>query len=972
MNRLFLALTAIPLVLCACDEESSTPGATTPDAGVTAPDAGAMTDMGTVSQPDMVEQGLARPSSWSVIVAQQAPGSVKMAANDVVKYFTAMGQEATLVEAAQGEGTECPAQGAGAIVFVGDEVGQFDGPIFGAQTWGYQERECDGGGALISLTGGGVLGRQYAAYEWLHQLGVRFFHPEQEFVPAAPRWPAERMNRKHTPDFEWRSASLHLTHPLELGDVFKLGKPEYEIEGKRYIDWQLKNGASYGHTELGNGRYKDYGTERGLPRAVGFPLYSQQQGDDAVYDPDDPRPATEQIAAAIDEAMGEDPAKHPKILSFTFNPSEFTELDDQVAVEQLTFISEYMAQRYPDTLVQTTNHAVTGEPTEHYGVRYFDLSKFAPENLGVRVHTVMFYDLFRPAPVYGNENFNYAYDFMLDQYQERQLWHYPESAWWLTFDNALPMYLPITIEARDRDIQGIAFMLQGKLDGHRIFGSGHEWGYWQNEYCSFRMAADIAYRYTDCLEDIAWAAGEEAAPVVTQVLKEAIAYQERDLIYGKILPYLVGTDPETEIAQSIGIFFHPLPPAPQQIMGWDLEQVRYFEQAIAPALVRMDQDYHALLSRLDAVRSGVPEAGLPWFDEIYDGLEVTALRARHGEEVYGAAVVLRKSQLLMDPAMAQAAADKLERARETTQEAIAVVHRREKGYRYLPIERSIAGGPDGTEDENWTIYKFRVHNRTHHGYYYTRIDDLVQQAFDGSAALVSAQDTLLGPGQALEYAVRSEELEGLSIDFGDGQTSQLPSGSHQYDAPGLYTLRVSATRAGQPVEFEGLVAVVLEEENLGFRGKISQPRNTQIIEPVLPAMVLGAINEVEGAIGFSASEDGKVPLGLVSKVSLEPDAQSQLKTQPQRLLLPVVNRPTESVSTSMLVEAVVIERTGAGQPVVVTGNLSTDAVVNAVVSVGGFDRNGARQLVASILGYQPSTLPSTVPFILRYLPQEME
>ncbi len=37
-----------------------------------------------------------------------------------------------------------------------------------------------------------------------------------------------------------------------------------------------------------------------------------------------------------------------------------------------------------------------------------------------------------------------------------------ESAWWLTFDIPVPLYLPITIEARDRDIQGIAFMLEGK------------------------------------------------------------------------------------------------------------------------------------------------------------------------------------------------------------------------------------------------------------------------------------------------------------------------------------------------------------------------------------------------------------------------------------------------------------------------------------------------------------------------------
>src|SRR5688572_4550193 len=35
-----------------------------------------------------------------------------------------------------------------------------------------------GGRSALRFCGGGVLGRQYAVYEWLHALGVRFVHPE--------------------------------------------------------------------------------------------------------------------------------------------------------------------------------------------------------------------------------------------------------------------------------------------------------------------------------------------------------------------------------------------------------------------------------------------------------------------------------------------------------------------------------------------------------------------------------------------------------------------------------------------------------------------------------------------------------------------------------------------------------------------------------------------------------------------------
>lgn len=917
-----------------------------------------------------------RPTTWRVLVAEDAPEAILWSAQDVMDYLEEMGQQVTLVKATDAAVVECGEDDStGTIALMGDGLGEhaFQTRRPPEQTWAYHEEACERG-ALIRLAGIGLLGRQYAVYEWLHELGVRYFHPEQEFVPDRPHWPSRRlMQREHTPDFFWRSVTLHLAHPLELGDVFRLDRQEYALEGKRYIDWQIKNGASLGHTGFGRGEYATYGIERGLPRAASHPLHSQQQGDGAVVDPDDPRPSTMQIADFIDELMGDDPEKYLDLLHFTFNPSEFTELDDEVSVAELTFLANYMKEHYPDTLIQTTNHAVTSERlTDTYGVRYFDLSKFAPPNLGVRVHTVMFYDLFRPAPVYGNESFHYAYDFMLDQYTQRQIWHYPEAAWWLTFDNALPLYLPITLEARDRDIQGISFMLQGKLDGHRVFGSGHEWGYWQNEYCPFRMTSDIEYRHTDCIRDIAFVTGEVASPVVQAVLLDAISYQERDLIYGDVLPYVVGTDPETEIATAVGIFFHPLPPAPREIMRWDLEGVRHFEAAIAPALQRMDEDYAALLERLDAVRDDVPDKGRPWFDEIYDGLEVTMLRARHGREVYGAAVTMRKSQLLLDPSLSEQALDMLAQAKQTTQAAIEVVHRRERGYRYQPLSRSIGGGPEGTEDENWTVYGYRYLNRTHHGYYYTRIDDLVEEAWQGSGDVVIVQDAMITTSEELVVQIADTELSEILIDFGDGATTTTIESRHSYEQAGLYTLRMTAKRGDQDVEFEGVVAVVESEENLGFEGKIKQPAGTEIIEPVLPAMVIGPIDAARMAIGLSPSESGHVPLGLVTVAALDEVTSSEFQTLPRRFIVPVVNRATESVSTSLIVEAGTVGRRAPGEAVIMDGQLSTDAIISAVVAVGGFEPVGARRLVAGILGYTPSTLPSTVPFALHFAPEEVE
>jgi hypothetical protein len=901
---------------------------------------------------------------WEVRLSPEAPQALRWTADDLVRYLTGMGLSATLVETL--DEPEC-GPGRSAVVLVGDGLSEAaletEAPT--DQTFRIEERRCDRG-RTIELSGGGLLGRQYAAYEWLHQLGVRFFHPEEEFLPDEPRWPPEPLVIERTPPFRFRSVSLHLTHPLELGDAFSLGQEEHFDEAVRYIDWTIKNLASDGLAGVGDGEHAEHGIERGFPRSAGFSLYGIQQGGHPVIDPDDPRSDEDQIAAAIDERMGTDPARYPQLFNFTFNPTEFTEAADTDVVRQLTFIADYFAEHYPDTILTTINHGTGSEPTPTYGVRYFDLPRFAPPNLGVKVHSLMFYDLFRPAPVYGNADFGFLYDFMVDQYQVRRIWHFPEAAWWLTFDIAVPLYLPITIEARDRDIQGIAFMLEGGLDGHHVFGTGHEWGYWQNEYCSFRMAADLEYRWTDCVADLTSPMGA-AAGEVAQVIEDLVGQQERDLIYGGVLPYVVGTDPETEAAWDLGVEFHPLPPSPQAILGWDLEQVTAWQETTLPELRTTDDDCAALVARLDAVEAEVPERARSFFDEIRDGIEVTGLRARHGWQVYGALVLLRESRLRTDAALEAQAARWLDDAAATTEAALAVIHRREEGYRYSPLARSIAGGPDGTEDSNWTIYTYRYLNRTHHGYYYTRIDELAEDAFAGSDELAALDDALLGPGAALSLRAVDPALADVTVTFGDGEGAEGgPLFEHEYAAPGAYRVDLAATRAGEAVTWQADVASLDQELATGFTGHIVEPTGAIIIEGVLPALVFGPAGDAGLAIGFGTDESGSIQPGLWSAVPRAEGSAAFLESAAVDLTVPIVTRSTGAVMASIVVEDAVLTVTDDAGPATLTGRLATQAVIDAVVAVGGFDETGARDLVATMLGYTAETLPADVAFVVEY------
>ena len=909
------------------------------------------------------------PETWVVHLSPESPQAIGWTADDLLRYLTEMGLEVELVETL--DEPDCR-DGVGDVVLVGDGLSEalLEAEQPTDQTWRIEETRC-AGGRVIQLSGGGLLGRQYAAYEWLHSLGVRFFHPEEELVPEEPLWPEEPALREHTPPFRYRSVSLHLTHPLELGDPFRLEDERYFDEARRYLDWQIKNGASFGTGGLPEEGFERYGYERGFPTGSGFSLYGIQQGGRPIIDPDDPRSWQEQVAEAIEERMGDDPESYPEHFSFSFNPTEFmdvTEIEDTTVVEQLTFIAEYFEENYPETTLLTTNHGTHGEPTENYGVRYFDLSRFAPPNLGVKVHTLMFYDLFRPAPVYGNEDFGFLYDFMEDQYETRQLWYFPESAWWLTFDIAVPLYLPITIEARDRDLQGIAHMLEGGLEGHRVFGSGHEWGYWQNEYCSFRMSMDLDYRWQDCVADITSPMGP-AGREVAEVLEDFVAQQERDIIYSGILRYIVGTDPETEVADSIGVIVHPLPPAPMQILRWNEDQVREWLEEMLPALQLMDQDCAAHVERLNAVESLVSARAMPFFEEIRDGIEATGLRARHGWQLYGALVLLRDSQLRLDDEGAAEAGRWLDDAFATTEDALEVIHRREQGYRYSPLERSIAGGPDCDEDDNWTIYDYRYLNRTHHGYFYTRIDEMASDAFSIASEPVQLDDAILGPEETLTLRVMDPELTDIEVTFDDGEVAEAPGAviEHTFAEPGYYEVSLTARRGEEEVSFDFPIAVVSEEYRTGFTGNIVVPAGANLISSVLPGLVFGSAGESGLAIGF-ATEDvlQAVQPSLWSRADAAVGSIALFENAPQRLVVPVVTHSTGEVLTNILIEDGVVALADDSSPLSITGQLSTDAVIDAVVAIGGFDEVGARDIVASTLGYTAETMPELVEFLAEY------
>jgi len=900
----------------------------------------------------------------TVRIAPTAPQAIQIAAKDLVKYFTAMGQPARLSKSTAA--LTC-LDGATHLLMTGDGVPvETLGNAANDQTFRIHETRC-GTGRLVALSGGGLLGRQFAAYDFLRLVGVRFFHPEQEFVPPAPTWPAIAIDRTVTPAFRDRSVSLHLTHPLELGDAFTLRKPEFEQEGVRYIDWTIKNLGNSGPGGIGTGAYADYGFRRGFARGAGITLTETQQGSDQVLNPDDPRPWQEQLTDAIEQRMVGDAATRPRSFGILFGTTEFTPADPDATMAQLNFIADYMAQHYPDVELTTINHGVHGDPLPNYGVRYYDLPKFAPPNLGVRVHTLMFYDTERPAPVYGNDDFHFLYDFMQSESKKRNLWYFPESAWWLTFDNPVPLYLPLTIEARDRDIQRLKPMLAGKLVGHHTFGSGHEWGYWQNEYCSLRLPLETDMRWQDCFKEITGIFGP-AAKEAESVIEDSVALEATFMFDAKMLRWLVGSDDQTEAASFVGVMFHPLPPTAGEIGGWSQQQCDTFLAEDTTRLTAIGDAFAKLTDRMNEVRNQVPATARPFFDEIRDGLEIFGYRALHQQRAYQSMVQLRASQLQASAPLLLKAKQSLEDAKKYTALAAQVVERREQGYRYHPISRSIGGGPKGDEDVNWTTYTFRVHNRTHHLFYWTRVDQQAADAFAGANQEVGVQDALLGPNQALSVRVFDPGLGDISVDFGDGaKDAGQPPFVHSYAAVGPYTVTVSGTLAGAQYKQDLPVARLSTRTFTGFSPTVVAPKGASLIAGLLPGLVFGSMQGDTGALGFTANPDGTVAPTLWAQAEID-SSNPHFHTKPIDTNVPIVNSKAHTVYSTILVHGFALDFDADQHLVTLGGDLDIHGIVAAVVVVGkgGFDAKGARDIVASTLGYTVSTLPETVPFLVQY------
>lgn len=513
-----------------------------------------------------------------------------------------------------------------------------------------------------------ALGAQYGVTHVFELLGFRFRHPFDTYVPPVPAPDPEAtaavLGKQFAPDKTRRGLHLHTLHPIEA--LYALWTPEPGKErARRIFDWVVKNRGNYLQWValddiLDPARREAWRTDtaelvaiahrRGLQVGLGLQLFGQgslQRGFDLIDDGD--QPAAPQIAARL-PMITDGLAFDTYELSF----GEFFGVDPDLFVATVDECYRQLVALRPQARLDAVIH-VGNSPEQRVTYRgenliYYFLVKFADPRIVPQVHSVMFYDLFEDAGgAYHHDQFDEHRAFLLERLRTGLAVGYkPETAYWVAFDNSVPLYLPLYARSRWLDLDRIRAAARAgghaDLSEHLLFTTGWEWGYWQHDVAALRASYTLPERWSDQLaEQLA----PDARPLVGSVVALA-ELQHRALLEERLAPYQAARDALIDLGDDRGIIA-----APDRV---DVDEVAALGPALADFRTRVIERLAVYADQLDAIAGALPDVDGPWAAEIVDGIEIDRARARFVHAIYDAVARAAVGQPGAEDALSTAAA----------------------------------------------------------------------------------------------------------------------------------------------------------------------------------------------------------------------------------------------------------------------------------------------------------------------------
>jgi hypothetical protein len=405
---------------------------------------------------------------------------------------------------------------------------------------------------------------------------------------------------------------------------------------------------------------------------------------------------------------------------------EFVGNDPQTVIDYLNYDVDHLLTAFPKLQVDVQNH-VGNYPNlwvQYQGqtVFYYHLPQFADPRLGQSVHTLSIFDVYRDWATYAHPDFHLQHDYLLDVIKTRNTGYFPESAYWISADIDVPLFLPTTLYARWNDIHRLVAELAADglppLDGHVMFTTGHEWNYWLTDYLTAKMLWDPGADLTTFLTHYAGGFGSCAGDVATD-MTALVDLQNKYVFDQRLFPYLQGENLTVALGYIAGLETHPKRIAFEDVQAMSAPDRASFEASVVVGLESMAGEMRAIEDGLGARCTGADAVIAPWCGELLDGIIITRMRAQHAAHLY---------RSILDFANGGDGESDLSAATALSQAGLAVVARRENGYRF-DLSRYI------DDYDNATIYPFGALRTVHSLCYWGRQEQQVQSIIEDGTAL---------------------------------------------------------------------------------------------------------------------------------------------------------------------------------------------------------------------------------------------
>ena len=538
------------------------------------------------------------------------------------------------------------------------------------------------GRIVLELDTSSYQGVSFGLYGLLQEkLGFKFYHPKQAIIPSHTIWPLSAVFRwKAMPRFDKKGFHIHTLHPIELTEQIQNADYPHAIEDVReYLDWLARNQQNLFQffllRDVDRSRwishakaFTDYAHSRGILVGVEVSLSMLQQKAFQLVKLLRPWPYQQQVDASLAWLM---PVPWD-FMTVDFSMGEY-QPDLSASMPGLrNYVVREITERYNRKVMLTT-----------HVIRVDDRQMHAPpdKQAGILIHTVMCYSIEEPrAPVYGNANQRHMLALACNEVHHRETWYWPESAYWVAFDNSVPLLLLPYLDARWSDMKTMEHL---GVEGHLTFSSGWEWGYWLIDWSIARWS---------------WDYEENGVPTpsgpltrmrdlfpeknMAELFAQARSLQNTYLKSKGLMPFLAAADPSAELFRPFNVPFAPRMPFTYR---WLLDTAT--EKEVGSVLngpVALLEEYsramNKLVSRLRDRTSTYRGKQKEIAQELTDALEITSMRAKHRSLTLRALISSR-----MGNQTGQKRESTLAAAAVVRGQAMNIVTRREQGYRY-PVD----------------------------------------------------------------------------------------------------------------------------------------------------------------------------------------------------------------------------------------------------------------------------------------------